>query len=537
MNSGKEIFLAIGALLLICVLWSWGLGQLWLFDWDEINFAEIAREMHLTGNLLQPTINYLPFHEKPPLFAWMQWLSYRALGVNEFAARFPNILCGAATLSFLAYYGRRRGIGYWWAAFYAGSLLPALYFRSGIIDPWFNLFILLAVVRLFSPGPVSLPTILLSGLLLGLAILTKGPVAALIVGLVALGLLLRRRGKSWYAYLLVGLLSLLPAALWLTALWQEDGGYFVRAFFEYQWRLFTKEDAGHGGFFGYHVVVLLIGCFPAALFALPALVDSRKYGSPTDRGMRMLFWVTLILFSIVSTKIVHYSSLCYFPLTWFAARWTAAAGPHTLFPQRLLVGLRSVWGLYLFAALLIAVAGWTMAYWLPLVTDSELASRLEMPVSWPWYTILPTLIVASLLLVDAYLKPPRRSRAALHLLAMFLFCLVALPVFAPRIQQYTQGAAVEFYRSFAGQDVLLGTCRYKSYTPLFYGAVTQEQGGRTREQTFYDAIPHPLYFSSPLRLTEKARGDVPDAELLYQRGGFSFFRRPVPPPAVNGPAN
>src|SRR5205823_2479158 len=35
--------------------------------------------------------------------------------------------------------------------------------------------------------------------------------------------------------------------------------------------------------------------------------------------MMILFWVTLLLFSIVKTKIVHYSSLCYFPLTYLAA--------------------------------------------------------------------------------------------------------------------------------------------------------------------------------------------------------------------------
>ena len=35
--------------------------------------------------------------------------------------------------------------------------------------------------------------------------------------------------------------------------------------------------------------------------------------------MLILFWVTLLLFSIVKTKIVHYSSLCWFPLTFLAA--------------------------------------------------------------------------------------------------------------------------------------------------------------------------------------------------------------------------
>ena len=34
--------------------------------------------------------------------------------------------------------------------------------------------------------------------------------------------------------------------------------------------------------------------------------------------MRILFWVVLVLFTIVTTKIVHYSSLAYFPLSYLA---------------------------------------------------------------------------------------------------------------------------------------------------------------------------------------------------------------------------
>ena len=46
------------------------LGQVHLFDWDEINFAEASREMIVTGDWLNVQINYEPFWEKPPLFIW-----------------------------------------------------------------------------------------------------------------------------------------------------------------------------------------------------------------------------------------------------------------------------------------------------------------------------------------------------------------------------------------------------------------------------------------------------------------------------------
>ena len=54
---------AIAALLFVPFL-----GGVHLFDWDEINFAEISREMIVSGDYLRPQIGFQPFYEKPPLF-------------------------------------------------------------------------------------------------------------------------------------------------------------------------------------------------------------------------------------------------------------------------------------------------------------------------------------------------------------------------------------------------------------------------------------------------------------------------------------
>jgi len=70
------------------------LGRVHLFDWDEINFAESAREMLVTGNFTQVQINYQPFWEKPPLFFWLQALSMQIFGVNEWRLVFPMPFLG-----------------------------------------------------------------------------------------------------------------------------------------------------------------------------------------------------------------------------------------------------------------------------------------------------------------------------------------------------------------------------------------------------------------------------------------------------------
>ena len=117
------------------------LGRVHLFDWDEINFAESAREMLVTGNYTRVQINFKPFWEKPPLFFWLQATAMQVFGVGEYAARFPNAVMGVVTLLTLFFIGRKlydAQFGLLWALGYLGSITPHFYFKTAIIDPTFN---------------------------------------------------------------------------------------------------------------------------------------------------------------------------------------------------------------------------------------------------------------------------------------------------------------------------------------------------------------------------------------------------------------
>ncbi len=530
-----------GLLFLLLVVSSWmlGINNLDLYDWDELNFAEIAREMLLSGDWLHPTVNYLPFHEKPPLFAWMQLHSFRGFGLGPFAARFPNIICGLVSAVVLFFFARKHTdekIALRWPAFFLLSLLPQLYFRSGIIDPWFNLFILLALLPVLTGKGYSLKNGLASSLFLGLAVMTKGPAAGLIVGLCWLGALYYNdqpkssRIRQAISFGLVGLLALLPIAIWVAFLWQDDDGYFAKEFLRYQWRLFRQPDAGHGGFPGYHFVVLLIGCFPASVFALPALLRRKVFNSKLDQGMRILFWVVLILFSVVSTKIVHYSSLCYLPLCWFAAR--AVSGEHLPARDLRIVkrGSLLIWGIYAVASLMLPLLAWNLENLLPYISDDELRARLELVVDWPWYTLLPfTTVMVGIIALYKFTFVNTWSLASLHLLIMGLFVAIALPCFAPRLQTYSQGELVAFYRNLKDKEVSVGTAYHKSYAQWFYSGIlpdTYRKGCQYRQCRFHGLNPRPLFFSSPINKTERVLREVPDAHLLYQSGGYSFYQRP-----------
>ena len=103
------------------------LGHVHLFDWDEINFAESAREMLVSGNFHQVQINFQPFFEKPPLFMWMQALCMHFLGTDEFSARFPNAIFGILTMLLTYNIGKHYfsvTFGVFWALLMACSFLP-----------------------------------------------------------------------------------------------------------------------------------------------------------------------------------------------------------------------------------------------------------------------------------------------------------------------------------------------------------------------------------------------------------------------------
>ncbi|MBK7287848.1 MAG: glycosyltransferase family 39 protein [Flavobacteriales bacterium] len=288
MRSLSKLQVQLLIALVAALLFIPGLGAVHLFDWDEINSRRSPARCSPRGNWLQPQIGYVPFYEKPPLFMWMQAASMSAFGVNEFAARFPDAICGIVTLLVLFRIGERmrgRLFGLLWVLAYVGSILPHLYFRSGIIDPWFNLFIFLgflAFIRM-SDTPASADVSnrekniasVLAGVWLGLAVLTKGPVGILIPALCALVYWVMNRFKLYVSIprvLLMFAMLLIVPGLWFGADLLHNGPTFITAFFWRQVAMLSSEDAGHGGFFGYHFVVLLIGCFPASVFALQEML-------------------------------------------------------------------------------------------------------------------------------------------------------------------------------------------------------------------------------------------------------------------------
>lgn len=73
-----------------------GFRSLW--ETDEARYAEIPREMVLSGDWVTPTLNYVKYFEKPPLTYWLVALSYKMFGVSGASARLVPAMCGFLTV-------------------------------------------------------------------------------------------------------------------------------------------------------------------------------------------------------------------------------------------------------------------------------------------------------------------------------------------------------------------------------------------------------------------------------------------------------
>jgi len=510
-----------------------------LFDWDEVNFAELAREMALTGNYLQPQFEFRPFTEKPPLFFWLQALSMQLFGLSEFSARFPNALAGFATLAALFTLGRElfgSRFGLLWMIAYLGSTLPHLYFRSGLIDPWFNLFIFLSIADLFRhqkrESNSAMRLLIRSGVWLGLAVLTKGPAAILIVGLTTLAYE-SFTGFKWLRRPLE-LLVFAAACLSVSLVWYGTisilhGPDFAIEFTLRQWALLTTPDAGHGGFPGYHFAVLLLGCFPASVFALSAIFEKgRKESGAWGLWMLILLSVVLILFSLVRSKIVHYSSLAYFPLSFWAAicieRRMATDTPEA----KKLLG--SAWkalgsGLSLLYALASIALVWIGRHpgWIQskIVDDAFAKANFEAVVDWPYATFAAALVglIASILWWIPRVKP-----SAIFLVHA-LWVQLALYSFPQRIERYSQRASVEFFKELRGRRAYVATFGFKSYVPFYYSERRPEDAPPAGSNLLVDPLEYPAYFVLKTGKEAEFEAVAVDEKKLRSENGFVFYVR------------
>jgi len=566
-EKNSSLVLLIG--LIAAVVFIPFIGTCPLFDWDEVNFAECAREMIVSGNYSQVQLNFQPFWEKPPFFIWLQALSMKLFGINEFAARFPNAICSIASFISIFLIGKKfhsQKFGIIWCLLYAATLLPHFYFKSGIIDPWFNLFIFLAIYQslvflILKTKKNSWINALLAGLFLGLAVLTKGPAALVVVALTLLAYLIWSKQIKLlltFSFILFVITTLLVSGSWFLVEWLKGNQQIIVEFIEYQIRLFQTGDAGHEGPFYYHAVVLLFGCFPASIIFIASYNKHQQLNDHQKHFRQVficLFWVVLILFSIVKTKIIHYSSLCYFPLTFIAT-----IGLVVDFKSLKIHTVVKVlyWVIAVVLSLLVLAIGLFELFKdsiikSGIIKDEFAALNLSAEGSWVGFEyLLGALLIASSYYIYHALSSHEEKTLHKGLIIGQVFIILTIASVVPKIELYTQHAAIEFYKEKANEHCYIETHGFKSYAYLFYSnrkpsdytnpdqieyiknqLDVMEAQGLSRITSYATSnmlwmengnVDRPVYIV--VKTPHEATLTNPEVfAKLYQKNGFSFFVR------------
>ncbi len=316
--------------LLIVLVWSAvclpNLGGPSLWDIDEGNNSEAAREMLVSGNWIVPYFNYNLRVDKPVLLYWCQVLAFESFGVNEFAARFPSAL--AVLLTALTTYELALamfGVG---AALLAGVGVPTC---------------LLACAAGHFANPDALLTLALTlaftwfwvwyrghswaawplGLSVGLGILAKGPVA-LVLPLLVWSVFMLWQGRYWRLWrpdFIFGggswMIVALPWYVWVTV--ETHGRWLSGFWFQHNQGRFLTTMESHGGPVVYYLPVLLLGLAPWSLFLVHAVSQAvwharRGVGPTDDDTVRrdatryLLVWAAVYVgfFSLSATKLPNY---------------------------------------------------------------------------------------------------------------------------------------------------------------------------------------------------------------------------------------
>ena len=325
---------ALAALLALATLaiYLHGAAGFALADPDESRYAELAREMLERGDWLTPHLNYTKYFEKPPLVYWATALSFAAFGQSDLAARLPSLLAGLATLLLTAALARRLYGGA--TALLACAMLaggPLFGFLSIVLtlDMSLTLFMtaaMFAVWRAWSGGG-DRRWVRTAYAATALAILVKGPVAAVLVGGATALFLLSHGGwralRPWFDWRGLALASLIALPWFLLVGWVNPGFWDFFILDQHLHRYTDSKEHGEPIWFFAPVVLAALAPWTFALAFDPALLRGRldpRAWAPATRFLFLWAAVILVFFSLSISKLATYALPALPPLAILGAR-------------------------------------------------------------------------------------------------------------------------------------------------------------------------------------------------------------------------
>ncbi len=332
----KGICLILFLGVFICI---WQLGSTGLVDETPPLFAAASRAMSETGNWLTPRVNGLNRFDKPPLIYWLMGIFYLIPAeeiwdpLGTWSARLPSAISTVLMMIFLGDTFMKfpikndpspRRTAVVASLVFALSPLVVIWSRIAVSDSLLCATLGISLILHWRTyiKPVN-KNWWLGWLILGLSVLTKGPVALvltamtlLIFGLVQRDYLtLSKRIKPIKGFFI----SIAVSLPWYIAELIVEGKPFWDSFFGYHnFQRFTSVVNNHYQPFWFFIIILFIASLPFTPFLIVSLRDffysffvfnsshikSSKYSLLNFAGSWLLS--VFLLFSFAATKLPSY---------------------------------------------------------------------------------------------------------------------------------------------------------------------------------------------------------------------------------------
>jgi 4-amino-4-deoxy-L-arabinose transferase-like glycosyltransferase len=293
--------------LIIIAFYLYGLGQLPLLGPDEPRYAQVAREMFLSGDYITPTLGGYTWFEKPSLLYWLIAVSFKVFGVNEWSARFGPALCGLLTIVAVAFVAREIKAGLSSLVVTATCLGLIVFSRAASFDVVVTMTTTWSLAC-FLLRELSKRRVYLIGFysFVGLSLLAKGLVGVVIpFGVVGAYYLLRRAWpeRSVWLSLIWGVpLALAVSTVWYGPVIAKHGWTFIDEFFvQHHFARYVSNKYHHPQPIYFYPAIILMLALPWTPFLVEALVKARRWAWRDSDSLSIVrvFALAWLLFPIV----------------------------------------------------------------------------------------------------------------------------------------------------------------------------------------------------------------------------------------------
>lgn len=294
----------------------WRLGQASLHNWDEAIYAQIAKEILLTGDWITLHWGFQYWIDKPPLLMWITASLFKWFGVTEFWARAASAFSGIGLVLTTFLIGKHlynRQVGLFSALLLLTSFDFVKWSRNGMLDVMLALLSYLALYGYIKSAEGNRKWWYFIGISVGLAILLKGlaafiaPITLLLVLIFNGRLFTVLRSRDFW----IGVgLAVVIAAPWHILMYLQFGMEFLEKYFAYQISYATSVLDRHSGNVFFYIEKIGAGFAPWSLLAIFALWSGLKENLAGQTRSRILLTVTALVFlvyTVAETKLSTYA--------------------------------------------------------------------------------------------------------------------------------------------------------------------------------------------------------------------------------------